>query len=42
VRIPTTLTDAQRDLLEQLAATHGEHVPAEKGVFEKVKDFFSN
>jgi molecular chaperone DnaJ len=42
VRIPTTLTDAQRDLLEQLAATHGEHVPSEKGVFEKVKDFFSN
>jgi molecular chaperone DnaJ len=41
VRIPTSLTDEQRTLLEQLAETHGEQVPAEKGVFEKVKEFFS-
>lgn len=41
VRIPTTLDDQQRSLLEQLAATHGDHVPPEKGVFEKVKEFFS-
>ncbi len=41
VRIPTSLDDQQRSLLEQLAATHGEHVPAEKGVFDKVKEFFS-
>jgi molecular chaperone DnaJ len=42
VRIPTSLTDEQRELLEQLATLHGELVPQEKGVFEKVKDFFSN
>jgi molecular chaperone DnaJ len=42
VRIPTTLTDQQRTLLEELASTHGEQVPQEKGVFEKVKEFFSN
>jgi molecular chaperone DnaJ len=41
VRIPTTLTDHQRTLLEQLAETHGEQVPPEKGVFDKVKEFFS-
>jgi molecular chaperone DnaJ len=42
VRIPTSLDDEQRDLLERLATLHGEAVPQEKGVFEKVKDFFSN
>jgi len=41
VRIPTSLTDEQRTLLEQLAETHGEQVPPEKGVFDKVRDFFS-
>jgi molecular chaperone DnaJ len=41
VRIPTSLSDEQRTLLEQLAAIEGEHPPGEKGVFEKVKDFFS-
>src|SRR5687767_2197066 len=40
VRIPTTLSDEQRTLLERLATLEGETVP-EKGVFEKVKDFFS-
>ncbi len=42
VRIPTSLNDEQRALLEQLAASHGDTVSAEKGVFEKVKDFFAN
>jgi molecular chaperone DnaJ len=41
VRVPTSLTDEQRRLLEELAASEGEDVPQEKGVFEKVKDFFS-
>lgn len=41
VRIPTALDDAQRALYEQLAALQGEEVTQEKGVFEKVKDFFS-
>jgi molecular chaperone DnaJ len=42
VRIPTSLTDEQRGLLEQLAELHGEDVPTEKGVFEKGKGFFTN
>ncbi len=41
VRIPTALSDEQRTLLERLAAIEGEQPPGEKGVFEKVKDFFS-
>ncbi|MEO8379922.1 MAG: molecular chaperone DnaJ [Acidobacteriota bacterium] len=41
VRIPTSLSDEQRTLLEQLAETHGEQVPPEKGVFDKVREFFS-
>lgn len=40
VRIPTSLSDEQRHLLEQLAASQGETVP-ERGVLGKVKDFFS-
>ena len=41
VRIPSSLTDEQRSLYDQLAEIEGE--PAnERGVFEKVKDFFSN
>ena len=40
VRIPTTLTDEQRRLLEQLATTDGETIP-ERGVLNKVKDFFT-
>ena len=40
VRIPTTLTEEQRQLLEQLAKESGETVP-ERGVLDKVKDFFS-
>lgn len=42
VRIPTTLTEEQRGLLEQLATSHGDAVSSEKGVFEKVKGFFTN
>jgi molecular chaperone DnaJ len=42
VRIPTRLTRDQRKLLEQLAATlPADNAPAEKGLFEKVKDYFS-
>ena len=40
VRVPTTLSDEQRTLLERLAELEGEE-PPERGVFEKVKDFFS-
>ncbi len=40
VRVPTTLTDEQRALLEQYAALEGELLPESRGVFEKVKDFF--
>ncbi len=40
VRIPTTLTEEQRRLLEQLATISGE-TPPERGVFDKVKDFFT-
>jgi len=42
VRVPTALTDEQRQLLEQLAAISGEEAGGGRGVFEKVKDFFSN
>ena len=41
VRIPSTLNDEQRQLLERLATIEGENPPGEKGVFDKVKDFFS-
>ena len=41
VRIPTSLNEEQRTLLEQLAALEGETPSGERGVFEKVKDFFS-
>jgi molecular chaperone DnaJ len=41
VRIPTTINDEQRELLERLATIEGENPPGEKNVFEKVKDFFS-
>jgi molecular chaperone DnaJ len=39
VKIPTTLTDEQRDFLVQLARLEGEN-PPERGVLDKVKDFF--
>ena len=41
VRIPTSLSDEQRRLLTQLAQLGGENPPEEKGVLDKVKDFFS-
>jgi len=40
VRIPSTMTDEQRKLYEQLATIDGETVP-ERGVLDKVKDFFA-
>ncbi len=40
VRIPSTLTDEQRRLLEELASLENEH-PPERGVLDKVKDFFT-
>jgi len=42
VRVPTSLTDDQRQLLEQLAAASGEEVTGNRRVLDKVKDFFSN
>jgi molecular chaperone DnaJ len=41
VRIPTALNEEQRELLERLATIEGENPPGEKGVFDKVKEFFS-
>lgn len=41
VRIPTTLTDEQRRLLDQLAELLGEQ-PSDRGVLDKVKGFFSS
>jgi molecular chaperone DnaJ len=40
VRIPTSLNEEQRELLERLAAIEGEN-PPERGVFDKMKGFFS-
>ena len=40
VRIPSSLSDEQRRLLEQLAEIEGES-PPERGVLDKVKEFFS-
>jgi molecular chaperone DnaJ len=40
VKIPSSLSDEQRRLLEQLAAMEGEH-PPERGVLDKVKEFFN-
>jgi len=37
---PTSLNDEQRDLLHRFAELEGDALPAEKGVFEKMKDFF--
>jgi molecular chaperone DnaJ len=42
VRVPTSLNDAQRALLEQLAALEGETPLSEKRMLDKVKDFFTN
>src|SRR5437588_5465026 len=41
VRIPTTLDDAQRDLLTRYAEAEGETPLQDKGMFGKVKDFFT-
>ena len=41
VRVPTRITRDQRKLLEQLRDTLPvDNAPAEKGLFEKVKDYF--
>jgi molecular chaperone DnaJ len=42
VRIPTSMSDEQRALLEQFATMEGASVAGERGVFDKVKDFFSS
>lgn len=39
IKVPTKLTDKQRDLLKQLAEEIGEDVKPEKGFFEKLKDW---
>ena len=41
VRVPSSMTDEQRKLYEQLATLDGEALP-ERGVFDKVKDFFAS
>jgi molecular chaperone DnaJ len=41
VKIPSSLTEEQRRLLEELAVMEGEN-PPERGVLDKVKEFFSN
>jgi molecular chaperone DnaJ len=41
VNIPASLTDEQRQLLEQFASLSGEAPAPDRGVFEKMKDFFS-
>jgi molecular chaperone DnaJ len=41
VRVPTSLSDDQKRLLQELATTEGEEPQHEKGVLDKVKDFFS-
>jgi molecular chaperone DnaJ len=40
VKIPTALSEEQRELLERLAELEGE-TPPERGVLDKVKDFFA-
>jgi len=40
VKIPTALSDEQRQLLERLATTEGEQ-PPERKTLKKMKDFFS-
>ena len=43
VKVPTRLTREQRKLLEQLRDTLPvDNAPAEKGLFEKVKDYFTS
>ncbi len=41
VRVPTSLSDSQRQLLEQFATTEGVE-PASRRVLDKVKDFFTS
>ena len=42
VKTPTKLTRDQKKLFEQLALTLPvDNQPSEKGIFEKVKDYFS-
>ncbi|HEY8181117.1 MAG TPA: molecular chaperone DnaJ [Thermoanaerobaculia bacterium] len=40
VRVPSSLNDEQRRLLEQFASLEGENPTDGRGVFDKVKDFF--
>ena len=40
VRIPTTLSDEQRRIYEELAGLEGEELP-ERGMLDKMKDFFA-
>ena len=41
VRVPTSLSDEERELLRKFGEIHGENPPEMRGVFEKVKDFFT-
>jgi molecular chaperone DnaJ len=42
VRVPTNLTDEQKEILRKFADVRGEEPPEPKGVFGKVKDFFGH
>jgi DnaJ-class molecular chaperone len=41
LRVPTSIDERQRELLVELAEIEGKKPPEPKGVFDKVKDFFS-
>jgi molecular chaperone DnaJ len=41
VKIPTALNDQQRELLQRYAEAEGESIGEQRGVLDKVKDFFS-
>ena len=42
LRVPSSLTDRQRELFEELATLEGEVHPESRSVFSRVKDFLSN
>ncbi|MEO8216148.1 MAG: molecular chaperone DnaJ [Acidobacteriota bacterium] len=41
VRVPSSLSAEQRELLEKLASLEGEAPPEHRGVFDKMKEFFA-
>ena len=41
VRVPTNLSDDEKELLRKFGELHGEEPSEDRGMFEKVKDFFT-